>query len=127
MTNTVFTHRSNLHLNGKPEPHPDSIIRIGGNRGTVYQRFLSDGRWHGANGQVRVWRDIISKPLHVEVMYSAPQRLEPGAVYMNSFGDIFLIKEDGSYECLRDVSQRPIEGSWSIASKVFSPHEGLIG
>lgn len=126
MTNHVLAHRINLHLNGMEQPHPDSIIRVGGDRGTVYQRFVSDGLWHGANGQVRNWTDLISKPLYVEVMHSAPLRMEVGSIYVTPHGDVFLIKGDGSHECVRHAGKVTIAQAWVFAKKVFSPDKGIL-
>lgn len=117
---------TNRHLRGERQPLPDSIVRVGGARGTVYQRFDSDGNWHGTNGQVRSWLDLIMKPSHVEVLHDAPQRLEIGSIYMNTLGDIYVIETDGSYVNIRPASGLPADEAWSLATKVFTPVEGII-
>lgn len=123
----MSAHPHNAHLSTPAPPNPDSVIRVGGGRGTVYQRFISDGLWHGTNGQVRAWEDLISKPAPVEVIIAAPPRLEVGAVYMNAVGDIFVIKDDGSHEVIRHHSPQTVAAAWDIAHKVYSPADGLIG
>jgi len=42
------------------EPTYGAVVMVHGMTGTAYQRFYSDGLWHGTNGQVCTWEDILA-------------------------------------------------------------------
>jgi hypothetical protein len=37
------------------EPTRGSVVMVYGPSGTAFQRFFSDGQWHGTNGEVCSW------------------------------------------------------------------------
>lgn len=45
-----------------PEPGHGSVVLVHGATGTAYQKFYSDGMWHGTNGRVITWEEICTKP-----------------------------------------------------------------
>lgn len=40
------------------EPPEGSVVLAHGTTGTAYQRFYSDGLWHGTNGRVLTWTQV---------------------------------------------------------------------
>jgi hypothetical protein len=41
------------------EPTRGSVVMVYGPSGTAFQRFFSDGQWHGTNGEVCSWGRIM--------------------------------------------------------------------
>jgi hypothetical protein len=42
------------------QPDCGSVVLAHGLTGTAYQRFYSDGIWHGTNGQERTWEQVLN-------------------------------------------------------------------
>lgn len=43
------------------EPPSGSVVMVQGRTGTAYQRFHSDGMWHGTTGQVLPWVELVAR------------------------------------------------------------------
>lgn len=74
MTHTFTAELQPLDLAG-PEPTPGSIVLAYGPTGTAYQRFHSDGLYHGTTGKVLTYDQLLmldfdDRPLLV--VYAAP-------------------------------------------------------
>lgn len=41
------------------EPARGSVILLFGSTGTAYQRFFNGGRWHGVNGKIYAWSQLL--------------------------------------------------------------------
>lgn len=60
------------------EPEHGSVILAHGWTGTAYQRFFSDGKWHGTNGRVLTWAEVSAQcaPTPIIVIHDAPAEQE---------------------------------------------------
>lgn len=55
------------------EPTYGSVVLVLGPTGTAYQRFFSDGLWHGTNGKVRTFAELLTIPSsEMIVIHNAP-------------------------------------------------------
>lgn len=45
------------------EPPRGSVVLAFGLTGTAYQRWYSDGLWHGSNGRVSTWHELIQEAM----------------------------------------------------------------
>lgn len=59
----------------RPQPPRGSVVLTEGPRGTAWQRFFSDGRWHSVTGKSTSWERLLraDRPgAPVLVVYTPP-------------------------------------------------------
>lgn len=58
------------------QPEPGSVVLSGGEHGTAWQRYFSDGMWHRVGGgKARTWTELLAKR-NLVLVYDAPVRDE---------------------------------------------------
>jgi hypothetical protein len=50
------------------QPDYGSVVLAHGYTGTAYQRFYSDGLWHGTNGQERTWEQVLNCSPYTDII-----------------------------------------------------------